>query len=101
MAFGEDLPFLVQIKEEGYEVPELDDQPGLDFGQRWYFNAFFQLSRSRQFGFNGPQPISTADIEAFLNTKGITQKKRRTRFMEYITEMDQVFLENEYDEDGD
>lgn len=86
------MPFLIQMVKEGYEVEELSEQPALDPVNRWYFDAFFQLSRSRQYGFGSPQPIQIDQIKTFMDMKGIRGSERE-QFLTYIQQLDQKFLE--------
>ena len=97
MEFGEDLSFLIQVAEDDrWEVSELSDSPALDFVQQFYIRSFWELKKSRQIGFNGPQPLKISEIREYLDMKGLRKQTRRMRFFEIIQSLDQLFLEDHY-----
>jgi hypothetical protein len=77
----------------------LNEQPGLDFVQRWYFNAYFELRNSGLVGFNGPQPLQVSEINAYMDMKGIDGTGKRSRFLEYMQSLDRVYLDDQYEDD--
>lgn len=87
------MEFLIQIQDEGFDVPELNDEPDLDHVQRWYFDAFFKLSRSRQIGFGTPQPITISEIRNYLDIEEVTDPDERKQFIDYIQALDSRYLE--------
>jgi hypothetical protein len=65
------------------------DQPELYQTMAWVWEAFIVLDRSRQFGFNGPQPIMLSDIEAYCRLHSIED---RSDLIRYIQVMDGSYL---------
>lgn len=67
----------------------LTGQPELYATLGWVWEAFIVLDRSRQFGFNGPQPISLSDIEAYCRLHTIED---RSDLIRYIQLMDGEYI---------
>jgi hypothetical protein len=67
----------------------LTDQPELYSTLHWVWEAFIVLDRSRQFGFNGPQPICLSDIEAYCRLHSIED---RSDLIRYIQSMDGEYI---------
>jgi hypothetical protein len=67
----------------------LTGQPELYETLVWVWEAYIALDRSRQFGFNGPQPIMLSDIEAYSRLHSIED---RSDLIRYIQLMDGVYL---------
>lgn len=67
----------------------LTDQPDIFETVNWVWEAYIALDRSRQFGFNGPQPISLSDIEAYIRLHDIED---RSDLIRYIQLMDGEYL---------
>lgn len=67
----------------------LMNQPELYSTLAWVWEAFIVLDRSRQFGFNGPQPIMLSDIEAYARLHDIED---RSDLIRYIQHMDGAYI---------
>lgn len=65
------------------------DQPELHPTLVWVWEAYIALDRSRQFGFNGPQPIMLSDIEAYCRLHSIED---RSDLIRYIQLMDGEYI---------
>lgn len=60
------------------------DQPELYQTLGWIWEAFIVLDRSRQFGFNGPQPISLSEIEAYIRLHSIEDRYDLIRYIQLM-----------------
>lgn len=65
------------------------NQPALHETLAWVWEAYSILDKSRQFGFNGPQPIMLSDIEAYCRLHSIED---RSELIHYIQVMDGEYL---------
>ena len=68
------------------------DQPELFDHLAWVWEVYIILDRSRQFGFNGPQPIMLSDIEAYARLHDVTD---RSDLIRYIQLMDGEYISHE------
>ena len=69
----------------------LTTQPDLHLTLHWVWEAYIRLDRSRQFGFNGPQPISLSEIEAYCRLNHIEDRSDLTQ---YIQIMDGAYIDH-------
>ncbi|WP_420584903.1 phage tail assembly chaperone [Ruegeria sp.] len=65
-----------------------------------FWEAFAYLSRRRQAGFNGSEPIQPGAISEYCNLFGITDQAQRIRLAMAIDKMDEVFLGWGKEEEG-
>lgn len=65
------------------------DQPDLYEMLNGVWDAFTKLDRSRQIGFNGPQPIQLAEIVAYTVLNPVEDTDE---FVNYVQIMDNEFL---------
>jgi hypothetical protein len=66
-------------------------QPDLHVTMHWVWEAYARLDKSRQFGFNGPQPISLSEIEAYCRLNDIED---RSDLIQYIQLMDSAYIDH-------
>ena len=64
----------------------------------WAWEAFDLLSRQRQIGPGGPQPIAVSDLNAYCDLKGITTEIKVDFLLRVIPELDGVYLKKFYDD---
>lgn len=94
-SWREKLEFLEGLREEGRNVPSLDNRPELDLGLLQYWEAFHVLSPSRQMGMAvGFIPLE--EMRAYLDIFGIEEAEERRRLVQYIQTLDQVFVEHQH-----
>ena len=74
-------------------MPALEERPELDECETWYLRAFRTLSASRQAGF-GQNPITLADMLAFMQIHGINDLNDREDFVFLVQEMDAEFMDH-------
>lgn len=53
-----------------------------------WWEAYCTLNAARQFGMNGPQPISVADIMAYCAIVGMTDPQDRLELLRAVQAMD-------------
>ena len=75
----------------GADIPALRNRPEVHSFLYSYWEAFFALSRSRSVGF-AVNPVSIADIVAYMELKGIFDPEEREDFLHFMQEMDAEFL---------
>jgi len=90
LQWGEDLPLLDRRRQRGLPSA-LDHRPEPYEDVADALVAFRQLSRARTAGF-APNPISIAEIEAWLRLNDVTATEDRREFVVLIQAMDQVWL---------
>ena len=62
---------------------------------RWVWSGYFQLHAGRECGaMGGAQPISPADVLAWLEIHLVTQARRRAEFYDLVVAMDAEFLKH-------
>jgi hypothetical protein len=71
-------------------APALLNKPELDEESAFYLNCFNDLSAARQAGFNGPNRIAIAEMQAYCDMFEIDE---RERFFYNIRAADEVFME--------
>lgn len=59
-----------------------------------YLDAFNVLSKARQRGMDGPQPIQVAEIVAFFNLAGVESQRDKARYTRVIQQLDGVYLDH-------
>ncbi|MBT2321290.1 hypothetical protein J7E62_02815 [Variovorax paradoxus] len=57
-----------------------------------FADAFYALHASRTFGAAAPNPISIAEIWAFVSFQGIASRQERSEYLRLIQLLDQVYL---------
>lgn len=68
-------------------------RPKLQPHDHRYLAAFNRLSRSRQAGMGGPQPLTLTEIQAYLQIFDV-DPARRGRYIDVLQEMDSAYLEH-------
>jgi hypothetical protein len=78
--------------------PALENRPELDAHLVGVWTAFNQLSRFRQYGFSGPQPIQFESIRAHLALSRVEDPDQIDEFIHLIAVLDGDFLKHSYRE---
>ena len=83
---------LTKARKRGADVPALDQKvaPHDDLLDIW--QAFFELSASRTAGYTGADPLSPANIKAYLDIHSVIDSDDRRRYYELLTAMDLEFM---------
>lgn len=71
--------------------PALKDQPVLTEEHRFYFDAFFFLSRFRGPGFSGPGPLNFSDVLRYAELVGYTDEAEQIFFSEVMAACDDAY----------
>jgi len=81
------------LEEDGETVPILDNAPELFFDAGVFWDAFSDLSASRQTGFSiGSIPYS--EITGWLDEHDIISIEERNRYRKFIRVIDSAYVEN-------
>lgn len=68
--------------------------PDLRPGDLIYYDAFQFLTGARSYNMGGPNPLSVADMTAYVTTLTILEGvDARRRFVRFMQEMDRTYLE--------
>jgi hypothetical protein len=86
-----DREFFERLQDGGVRTP-LDDEPELDSEQRWYFQAYGVLSRSRAGGF-GPGPVRLSEIIEYWHF--IARIGSLGDFVEIMQALDSEYLDHQ------
>jgi len=70
-------------------TPAWDGRPQLRQEWAWVYDGFLVLSKQRQAGF-GANPISVADVCAYLDLAGIRETGQRMVFLELVIGLDEI-----------
>lgn len=73
----------------------LQDQPDLEPELRFVWELYHRLSRSREWGESGPQPIQVSEFFAYCDGVGIAGLSFREWLLDVIQDMDGTFLEHQ------
>lgn len=93
MEWGPKLGVLQDIYRATGKKPEsLQSRPQPRPEHRYYINAFFDLSPSRQFGMQAG-PIPCSEVLAYCDLMGLPPGEERVRLLRYINALDGVYLE--------
>ena len=91
MEFGSVKAALEKRHKQGHDVPAIDNKPELFKDLQSYWFAFFNLHASRTVDMN-PQPISPANLLAWLDIPGVCGTEARMRYYLHITALDLAWL---------
>ena len=80
------------------EVKELKTRPTLRDEHRWLYEAYHNLSRSRQVGGMGEFYIPLTEFEAYLNIISLSDTEQRLFLLNVISSVDAVLLHERYEE---
>lgn len=86
--------FEIQARKSGKAPAPLKSRPRLLTTDAPYYEAFSCLSRSRQFGYNGSQPIPVSEIKSYCELVGIASQQQRAKYLSLLQAMDQLCLEH-------
>ena len=93
--------WLQKLYDEGQltKKPEVSQEPPptLYPDLYWIWDAYCFLSERRSTGPNGPNPISTSDMAAYIDLTGRHEDRYRRQILRFIPPMDRVFLKDFYD----
>lgn len=62
-----------------------------------YFNTFNVLSERRTYNEAGVQPLTVAEIAAYLTELGISGGERRTKFLHMLFDLDSEFMQIQFE----
>ena len=97
MRWGRHLKVLeLRAKHQGGKFTHLDERPKLKFGDQEYLDAYYFLHSSRHYdAFSGvPQPVSIADIAAWLDLIQEYDAGERMRYVKLITRIDRAHIDH-------
>lgn len=86
--------FELQAKKTGVTPNPLKTRPRLLTVDAGYYNAFSCLSRARQSGHAGSQPIPISEIKSYCELVGIASREQRSKYLSLVQELDQLCLEH-------
>jgi hypothetical protein len=78
--------------------PALENRPDLDAHLFGVWSAFNQLSKFRQYGFSGPQPLEFESISAYLALSGIIDPDEVDEYVHLLAVLDGELLKHSYAE---
>lgn len=94
MKYGKQLDWFLSLEEAGTNVPALDTKPELISYLSNYWNAFMELSSSRQMGFGSVGSIIYSEISAYLDENRLFDLDDRKQYRKYINILDSEFLKH-------
>jgi hypothetical protein len=95
MQWGSSVKSLLEIKKASGKTPlALLNRPLLRADCLDCKKAFHLLSGQRQSDQTGPQPIAISEIESYLRLKRIDDEDEIDTYLEAITALDALWLEN-------
>lgn len=90
MKHGKNIPYFLELAEEGAPPAPLLQQPVMGDAEALMFRAFLDLHACRGEGFSGSNPITAADIHAYWSLFPACPPRR---FFALVKSLDTVFLE--------
>lgn len=85
---------LLEIQESiGVTPSGLKNRPDVQEQDLPYLDSFRLLTRSREYGQSGPQPIRLTEIKAYLDMVGEDRVEERMKLLRIVQEMDHTYLE--------
>ncbi len=92
MNHGQNIEFLEELAEDdpANPPPALEKRPEVDEHLQAYLEGFQRLSRSRQIGFDGYQPLTIADVFAYA---AVVRLCEPIQFLTFMQALDDVFME--------
>jgi hypothetical protein len=88
---------LAKLREEkGIQSKVLDEQPPIFSDVMWLWEAFVFLSGRRSYGMNGPLAISTLDMKAYVDLKGIKREDDLDLMLHTIPLLDDLWMADWY-----
>ena len=83
-----------RARRTGVKPAALKNRPKLRVTDVPFAEAFFALHAARTFGASAPNPISLAEIWAFVSFQGIASIEERSKYLRLIQLLDKIFLEH-------
>ena len=80
-------------KRSGFTPTALLNRPRLIPELRFYRDAYSRLSRGRQWGDSGPQPILVSEATDYAERLGVRGAESMEVFLDMVQAQDDVFLE--------
>ena len=94
MQWGQYVEFLEKLADKGKVVKAIENRPQLYDDLQDVWRAFTELNCARTTGGFAPNPISLAEIEAWLRLNGIESDETKQEYYQFIRAMDVIFLEH-------
>lgn len=91
------MGLLIKRRDRGEAVAALENVPVLHEDLVLIWNGFFELSRSRSYGYGMPNPVTLADMEAWLNLNEVYDVSERKEAVRLFQAMDSKWLSTEAD----
>ncbi len=93
MTWGPRLDFLLEMQEDGEDVPALRSRPLLNQRQMWYMEVFEDLGGSRNAAMGGPLPIPVSEIHSYCQLMDLRGTEFRQTLLIYMRSLDRRYLE--------
>lgn len=98
VSWGAEVKTLLEIQQQTGRTPKaLQERPTLRPENLGIYQDFVFLQSGRCAGFSGPNPISVADMVAYLQVFPIGSAERRARWMRLVRRIDSAVLDRIYD----
>jgi hypothetical protein len=96
--YGEKLEWFQELEDKGEHIPAMDERVALFTDMAIFYNAWNELSSSRQAGM-GLGYIGQLVITDWLNEEHIFEYLERAEYRYWIKRIDGVYLQLKSDED--